>query len=182
MNSKKYLMRDLGIIALSIMLAVLFAKTVAIENLFAATRDFSFITAFLAGMFFISVFTAAPSLVVLVELFRVSPFIEVAFFGALGSMLGDLIIFRFVRDRLAREVGSLLGKSAFWRFLRVSRSSFFRWLMPFLGALIIASPFPDELGLAFMGLSKIRTSLFLILSFALNFSGILVIGLIADGV
>jgi hypothetical protein len=55
----------------------------------------------------------------------------------------------------------------------------FRAVMPFLGALIIASPLPDELGLVFLGISKLKTRYFLPLSFVLNFFGILIIGLIA---
>jgi hypothetical protein len=44
--------------------------------------------------------------------------------------------------------------------------------------LIIASPFPDELGLMLMGLSKTNTKVFILLSFVLNFIGILVMGLL----
>ena len=62
-------------------------------------------------------------------------------------------------------------------FLRI-----FRWLIAFLGALIIASPLPDELGLTMMGFSKIKTSLFIPISFLLNSLGILIIGLIAKAV
>jgi len=42
----------------------------------------------------------------------------------------------------------------------------------------VISPLPDELGLAMMGLSKMKTSLFIPISFILNSLGILAIGLI----
>jgi len=55
----------------------------------------------------------------------------------------------------------------------------FRWSMVLFGALVIASPLPDEIGLAMMGLSKVKTLLFIPISFSLNAFGILIIGLIA---
>ena len=56
---------------------------------------------------------------------------------------------------------------------------FFRWLTFLVGGLIIASPFPDELGISLLGFSKMRTSWFIPLSFAFNFVGILLVGLVA---
>ncbi|OGG78335.1 hypothetical protein A3A36_01445 [Candidatus Kaiserbacteria bacterium RIFCSPLOWO2_01_FULL_52_12b] len=61
----------------------------------------------------------------------------------------------------------------------IFRPRLFKWLIPFVGALIIASPLPDEAGLAMMGLSKMKTSVFIPISFALNFLGILAIGIFA---
>ncbi|MDP3800322.1 MAG: hypothetical protein Q8Q90_02755, partial [bacterium] len=62
--------------------------------------------------------------------------------------------------------------------IKFFRKSFLRWFTPFLGALIIASPFPDELGLVLMGLSKTNTKVFIPVSFGLNFIGILIMGLL----
>ncbi|KKR47070.1 MAG: hypothetical protein UT80_C0011G0001, partial [Parcubacteria group bacterium GW2011_GWC1_40_13] len=67
------------------------------------------------------------------------------------------------------------------RLFSIFRPKLFKWLIPFIGALIIASPLPDEAGLAMMGLSKMKTSVFIPISFALNFLGILAIGLFAKG-
>jgi len=44
---------------------------------------------------------------------------------------------------------------------------------------VVASPIPDELGLAMMGLSKMRTSLFVPVSLVMNSAGILLVGLVA---
>ena len=48
-----------------------------------------------------------------------------------------------------------------------------------MGGLIIASPFPDELGIGLLGFSKMRTRWFVLLSFTFNFIGIFLIGLVA---
>ena len=93
--------------------------------------------------------------------------------------MGDLIIFLFIRNRLAEDFGYLIQKTSSGRLIAIFKLRIFRWLVPLLGALVVASPLPDELGLAMMGLSKMKTSLFIPVSFVLNATGILIIGLIA---
>lgn len=170
-------MRDLGIVALSVAIAFLLVKTGLIAEFLASAGGLRFIGGFIAGMFFVSVFTAAPAAAVLIELFRVNSLLEVAWAGGLGALLGDWVMFRFLRDRVAGDLRYLLKHSGLRRLIAVFRLRCFRWLTPLLGALIIASPFPDEIGLALMGFSRLRTVVFLPISFILNFFGILVIGL-----
>jgi hypothetical protein len=63
-----------------------------------------------------------------------------------------------------------------WRF------RWFSWAMLVAGAIIIASPLPDELGVALMGIGEIRPRVFLPLSFAMNTLGIVIVGLAAQGI
>lgn len=181
-NRKTYLMKDLAIITFSIVIAIMLAKTGILKDLLVATQGLKFLGSFLAGIFFISVFTVAPATVVLIGLFQSAPLLEIAFFGGLGALVGDLIIFRFIKYHLTEDIAYLIAKNRNERLKEIFRLRFFKWLIPFLGALIIASPLPDEIGLAMMGLSKMKTLLFIPISFVLNFLGILVIGLIARGV
>ena len=51
-----------------------------------------------------------------------------------------------------------------------------------LGGIIIASPFPDELGISLLGFSKMKTTAFIPVSLIFNFLGILAIGLIAKAI
>lgn len=175
---KMNLLKDLGVIIVSIIIAFISVKTGILTDLLASTQELKFIGSFVAGMFFVSIFTAAPATVVLVEISQSNSVFLVALFGGIGSLVGDLIIFRFIKDRLSNDFLFLINKSDHKRLVSIFRLKLFRWLVPFFGALIIASPLPDELGLAMMGLSKIKTSLFIPLSFLLNFFGILAIGLI----
>ena len=75
------------------------------------------------------------------------------------------------------DLRELLRRSGSQRLLAIFRLKCFRWLTPLIGAIIVASPLPDEIGLALMGLSGLRTAMFLPLSFILNFFGILAVGL-----
>lgn len=180
MNShSNNLIRDLGVIVLSVLIAVILAKTGVLENIIASTQGARFIGSFVAGILFVSVFTAAPATVALGEIAQSNSVIAVAFIGGLGALVGDLIIFRFVRDRVSQHFSYLVKISKAERLVAVFRLKLFRWIILFIGALIVASPLPDEIGLAMLGLSKIKTSVFILLSFLLNATGILIIGLIA---
>ncbi|MDO8617415.1 MAG: hypothetical protein Q7N87_00765 [Candidatus Uhrbacteria bacterium] len=179
-NPKNNLTKDIGIIVLSVIVAIVLIKTGAIEEMLKQTQDLWFLDSFIAGMFFTSVFTTVPAMVALGETAQLSQSVLlVAIFGGLGALCGDLIIFRFMRDRFGEDILRLIRNSGNGKLRSVIRLKSFRWLTFFLGALIIASPLPDELGLTMMGFSKTKTSLFIPVSFIFNFLGILVIGLVA---
>ena len=44
-----------------------------------------------------------------------------------------------------------------------------------IAAIIIASPLPDEIGAAIFGALKVKTKYFLVISYTLNFLGILTV-------
>lgn len=179
---------DIGIVVLSIFIAVLLAKTGALQSILTATRELELIGSFIAGIFFTSIFTTAPAVVVLGQIAQANSPLLVAVFGGLGALLGDFIIFRFVKDRLSEDILTLIGDDSTGssqrrrRIRAIFHRRLFRYLTMFLGALIIASPLPDELGLALLGFSKIRMSLFIPFSFLANGAGIYIIGLIARAI
>lgn len=168
-------MRDLGIVFFSIIVAVLLAKTGALKEFLAMTAGTKYLSSFLAGIFFVSVFTVAPAAVVLVEAAQTNSILLVAFFGGLGALIGDLIIFRFVRDSLSESLADIFLHYQEHRIIKFLKSGPMRFLSPIIGALIVISPFPDEIGLALMGMTKMKTALFVPLAFTLNFLGILAI-------
>jgi len=131
-----YLMRDLAIVALSVIIAVVLAKTGILKDLLTATQTLKFVGSFVAGIFFVSIFTAAPATVVLIELLRANTIIEVALFGGLGALIGDLIIFRFIKDAFAEDVRYLLEKSKIRWLMAIFKLGFVRWLAPLIGALM----------------------------------------------
>lgn len=174
-HNKKKLIRDLSIVILSIVVAVILAKTGVLKSLLTSTKEWEIIGSFLAGVFFVSVFTVAPAAVVLVEIAQANSVLLVAIFGSLGALVGDLIIFRFFRDSFSKRLlGLIMGqnKNKFVDFLKSLK--FLRWLWPIIGAFIIVSPLPDEIGLIMLGISKVKMHEFAILAFVLNFIGIFI--------
>ena len=176
---KNNIIRDLVLIVFSIVAAIMLAKTGVLTGILANMQEWKFLGSFLSGMFFVSIFTAAPAAAVLFEIAASNSIWAVAFFGGAGALIGDILIFRFIKDSLAEDARWLIGKTKQERFFSIFQSKLFRWLIPFIGALAVASPLPNEVGLAMMGLSKMKTAVFVPLLFALNFVGILIIGLIA---
>ncbi len=169
------LTRDFGVIILSIVVAVILVKTGTLKSLLTSAQEWEILGSFLAGIFFVSVFTVAPAAVVLVQIAQANSILLVAIFGSLGALVGDLIIFRFLRDSFSKSLLNYIAgnnKNKIINFLKSLK--FLRWFWPFLGALIIVSPFPDEIGLLMIGISKVKTHEFAILAFVLNFIGIYV--------
>lgn len=119
----------------------------------------------LAGALFIFLFTATAGALLLTALAISFTPVEVALLGGLGAALGDSLIFKLVR----RQSHS---KQKHGRGFRLFRYKYVHWLLPGLGAVIIASPLPDELGVSLMGVSNLKTRTFFLLAFLLNALGI----------
>lgn len=179
-KKKRRLLIDFGLIAISIAVAVLIVKTGAVHTLMASFHDLKLLGSFFAGMLFTSVFTTAPAIAILGELAQHNSIIEVALLGGVGAVIGDFVIFTFVRDRFSEDIKYIFKYPKLFRAPAFFRSELFRVVTPLLGALIIASPFPDELGLALLGFSKISNRVFFSISFAFNMLGILIIGIVAN--
>jgi len=173
--------RDIGAIVLSVFVAIFITESGIINHVLASTES-HIIGSFIAGIFFTSIFTAVPATVVLVEIVGVNSVLVVALFGAVGALLGDLVIFRFVRDTLAENLMKFIKEGHHTKLRALFYSRAYRRFLPFVGALIIASPLPDEVGLVMLGAAGVKTRYFLILSFTLNFVGLVALGLITKAV
>ena len=156
----------------SVLLSIWLAKSHIIGALIAHAAQFEEISSFVAGIFFTSILSTVPAIVALGELGQhVAPW-KVALIGAAGAVCGDVLLFRFLHSPLAnyiiriafnprlRRIGVALERSALW------------WIVPLLGAAIVASPLPDELGLLMMGLSGMRFWSFIALAYTMNTVGI----------
>ena len=179
---KKQLFIDIGVVSIGILFAVFLAKTGKVEIMLDSFRINAILASLVGGLFFTSMFTAPTATVILGELAQEmrQPLYMLAILGGIGAMIGDFIIFSFVRDRLSEDFHYLAHKSHIEKFRRAFRTQAFRWTAVIIGSLIVASPLPDEIGLAIMGVSKIKRSSFLLISFILNSVGIFVIGWIAQ--
>lgn len=189
---KKWKYKNLFLFFLSIVVAYFILKN---EEAFLPLKEMShlgYFSAFIAGAMFSSSLTVAPATAIIYALGQMfNPFL-LAFIGAFGSLFSDYIIFRFVRDRLIDEIKLLhedvkrfldpVGRKvvpkdlSFQLYLwQQTVKSKFRWLIPVIAGFIIASPLPDEIGVALLGAAKYETERFVILSYFLNFTGIFLI-------
>jgi hypothetical protein len=177
----RHFFKDVGVVFASVAVAVFFVSTDTVSAFLVSTREMQVVGSFIAGMFFTSVFTTAPAIIALGEISALGGSVWVtAAIGALGAVVGDVVLFTIVKDRLSEHMASHLKNTKGWtRFSLLMRTKSLRWLSFFIGGLIIASPFPDELGVSLLGISKMRTSWFVVLSYTFNFIGILAIAGIA---
>ncbi len=175
---KRRIARHVALVALSIVIAIALAETGLIHRFLEATQDYELLNAFFAGMFFVSIFTAVPAGVVLVDLAHTMPPMLLAAAGGFGNLCGDALLFYIFRTRIEPDGETLIKHSPFKRIYRaLQRNAFLHWSAIFLGAIIAASPLPDELGIALMGSSKISRPMFLLLLLPLDFVCILLIAL-----
>jgi len=171
--------KNTALLILSLIALFYLVGTRSAQNLIDAIGNFGYIGAFLVGILFVSTFTVGPAMVILYHLAtKFNPF-EVAMVAGLGAVLGDYLIFRFFKDRVFEEIKPMFEKFHDSFLGSFFRTPFFIWLLPLVGAAIIASPFPDELGIGLLGLSKMKNWQFLVISFLLNAVGIFVVVTIA---
>ncbi len=169
-NKWKY--KNLTIFVLSIVFALWITRFQEFHELLLGLGEYGYIGAFVAGILFVSTFTVATGAVLILILSERLSLIEIGIIAGAGAVIGDLLIFRLVKDRLIEEVTPIYEKLGGNHIKRVLSTKYFSWTFPVIGAVIIASPLPDELGVSLMGISKIKTYQFVILSFALNSIGI----------
>lgn len=140
----------------------------------------SYLGGFVAGIFFVSTFTFAPAAVVLFGLAEnLNPFL-LAVCAAAGAVMGDVVLFRFLKDRVFEELAPVAKKLGGSGLAALMTSPYFAWFAPVLGAIIIATPLPDEAGISLLGISKINTLQFMALTFLLHTTGILMVILLAQ--
>ncbi|MDB5224964.1 MAG: hypothetical protein JWO43_586 [Candidatus Adlerbacteria bacterium] len=173
--------KNTTLVLISIIVLWLVADTEAVRSVITYVGGFGYIGAAITGVFFVSTFTVVPAGIVLVHLAdTLNPFL-LATAAGIGGMIGDLILFRFLKDRVFEELRPLFRSLLRKRHISLQKRRFsIAYLV--LGAVIIASPFPDEIGIGLMGLSRIKLWQFVCLTFALDILGILAIVLIARAV
>jgi hypothetical protein len=179
-KKKSHLTRDFWLLGLSVLAAFIMVRVGVVDRLLNASQELYLVGAFISGIFFTSVITISPASVALGEISQHLPVLLVASAAALGAVVGDLFLFLLIKDTLVQDVSTLLSSSQRQKLKHIFSKGMFKSLTPFVGALIIASPLPDELGLAMLGLSKMRYAIFIPISFCMNFVGVLLVAGIAQ--
>lgn len=151
------------------------ARTPQVDAAIKGVGNLGYLGAFVTGLFFVSTFTVAPAAVVLFHLASQLHAIEIALLAGAGAMVGDYFIFQFIRDHVFAELLPLARKLQTPGMKLLFKSPYFAWILPVVGAFVIASPLPDEVGVSMMGLSKVKQWQFFILAFALNAVGIFLV-------
>ena len=168
--------KHLTLVFVGILFSIFLSRMEIFHQFLLRLGSFGYLGAFLAGTLFVSIFTVATGALILFTLAEYLHPVEIALIAGLGAVVGDLIIFRLVKDNLVGEIEDIyknhLGGKDISRLLH---TKYFHWTLPVIGAIIIASPLPDELGVSLMGMSNMTIHRFMIISFVLNSIGIFLV-------
>ena len=174
--------RTTFLVAISLYVAYELLITGAIHSWVSDSLLHAIPASFIAGVFFTSLLSVVPATVVFLEITQTFDVFLIALFGAAGAVIGDLFLFLFVREAVSEQKTLFLKESQRRRLRKFFRHPFLHWLLPLVGAVVIASPLPDEFGLALMGLSRINIRVFTGISFCMNFIGIVGLALLGRSV
>lgn len=163
---------NIAVLAIGIIAAIVLPRYIPLGS-------FGYPGAFLAGIFFVCSFTVAIGVVALAALARELNPVLLALVAASGAVIGNFLIFRIIRDDIMDEVEPLFKKIEGNHLTKLLHTKYFRWSLPVIGALLIISPLPDELGISLMDIAGMTTLRFLGLSFVLNSVGIFLITLVS---
>ena len=174
-NYKNWKLKNTFFLLVSVVFLFYFVDTPLAKNIIDSVKDLGYPGIFLTGVFFVSTFTVVPASIVLFYLAKEFNIFEVVLLAGLGSMVGDYIIFRFLKDKIFKELKPIFLQLGGSHVSKLFSTPYFAWFAPALGAIIIASPLPDEIGIGLLGVTKLKNWQFMILSFVLNSFGIFVI-------
>lgn len=164
-------------LALTIIIAILIFNNEKIINPESFLIIENYMSSFTLGVLYVYGFTAALSTGALLIISEQQNIFMTGIIAGLGALMGDLIIFKFVRGTFNIEL-ERLGKIRFVKKIRklLKEHSTLNRAVPFIAYIIIASPLPDEIGVSMAALYKdTTTKAFSILSFFLNTIGIFII-------
>ncbi|HLC36739.1 MAG TPA: hypothetical protein VJK05_04000 [archaeon] len=136
---------------------------------------------FLAGFFYSYGFTSAPATALLLILAKQHELLPAVLAGGLGALVGDTVIFLFIRKIFAGEIKSLSKTKIIWSAEKEEEKilgKYHKYFLASFAGFIIASPFPTEIGIAMLASMKISFKKFAAIAFLLHSTGILALLLI----
>ena len=170
-----YRYKNLTILGISLIFAAFLYQFEPFHEFLLALGDWGYIGAFIAGILFVSTFTFATGALILLILAESLNIWEIGLLAGLGGMVGDFLIFRFIKDELVDEIIPIYNLLGGTHLTRILSTKYFRWAMPVIGAVLIASPLPDEIGVSLLGISKLSSKRFLLIAFILDAIGVMLV-------
>ena len=156
-------------VALMIISAFLLVNSGILETWASRGGVWWLVMGFVGGLFFTS-FSAMPiSVAIFIALSRVGiPIYEVALLGGVGAMIGDVGLLETLKVSILDDVLAYLAWKTHGAFKEVMHQPLIRVFAIIVGALIVASPLPDEIGLAMMGVTHLKVRSIMFISFVIN--------------
>ena len=176
MHSSKFKYHKLFLLFLAFLIAYfLFLKRDALP-VYRALSPFGYFGTFISGVMFTYGFTAPIASAIFLILSKEQNIFLAGVIGGLGALIGDLLIFKLIRHSFSDEIKKLSKERVLVKINSKIPRGLRAYLILILGGFIIASPLPDEIGIALLaGYKHISVKFFSVISYFLNTMGIFVI-------
>ncbi|HSE60944.1 MAG TPA: hypothetical protein VLA88_01460, partial [Candidatus Saccharimonadales bacterium] len=165
-----------------IVLFVALLDSALLTSIFHYLEGLGYVGGLVAGVLSASFFTAAPAVLLIIDLATKHDPLLLALIIGIGAAVGDMLLLLFFEERIFHELKPL--------YLRV-RSIFTKKkpgkprrsaAMLLLGTFIITTPLPDEIGLGILGISHFPKIVLLVICLGLNVLGAAILILAARAV
>lgn len=165
-------------------------KTGLVNDVVEFLGNFGYVSAFVLGFLFSLGFTTTPASATLFFLAKHINPVGMAFVGAIGAAVSNLMIYMFVKHQLLDEIRYILGEEFRLEFSKfeitltqsLMRNRGMRIFVPALAGILTAMPVPTELIAAILwNIVRYKPQMVLIYSFIFSFIGILLLGLFGAG-
>ena len=146
LKKHKELAIDFLVILVVVVFSLLLVTSKIEDKILGNFVGYEYIPYFLAGIFSTNFITAFPAYTFLAKVVTPSNFWLVASMGAIGSVVGDTLIFSFIKFRLIESMIKSFKHNKFVISILKTKNHILKYLLIMVGCLIIMSPLPDEFG------------------------------------
>ena len=147
-----------------------------LDPILSALVSLGLFGAFIVGFFYAYSFTAGTATLMLITLAKSENILFAGLMAGLGALIGDIIIFLFVRHSFVDEINKLAAEKPFQILRKNTPHIVQKYVLPVLSSLIIASPLPTEIGVALLAsMKKVSAKKFTLIAYLLHTTGILII-------
>lgn len=166
----------IAFVLLLVLLLVTVAAQSSLQALISFTEPLGYVGTFIAGILYAYSMTSVASIILLLLLAPTQNIFLTILVASVGAMVGDMFVFSLIRSTLKDELRWIAETKLVryvWSFVPLHWR---KWLLPLIGVLIIASPLPDEIGVAlFAASTHVPARVFVPLSIILNGVGLTLI-------
>jgi len=164
---KKY--KSLTLFFGGIVLAIFLSKLPWINNFLTSLHAFGYLGALIGGIFYVYTFTVGFGVMIITILSRSLPLVPLVLISGFGAVMGDSLIFKLTKDNFKDEIKNIY--KAIDKKQTIKNTLYrkkWKWILPVLGVIILGTPFPNELGVMFLGVTNMNKKVFVMISFFLN--------------
>jgi hypothetical protein len=170
----------IGLFALMISAGYFVVVSGIVEDWAARGGGWWLLLTFVAGLLYTSFSTIPLATAVFISLAHAGlPLWATAVLGGVGAMIGDAGLFTALRVSVLDRTAEYLARKTHGAFRKFAHKPIVRFASLLVGGIVVASPLPDELGMAIMGLTDIPNRYIFLVSFGFNVASIATILYIA---